>query len=556
VGSREYPAESGPIAGQAKLDSLARSVSELIVVFLIYVVSARLGLMMGAVSGFATLVWPPTGIALVALLLRGVRLWPAVMLGAFVANIWTGAPFWVALGIGLGNTLEAVLAVYLLTRLARFRVSLDRLLDVVALVALAAALSTVASATIGVLALGAGGIVKPGHLGETWRAWWLGDALGDLVVAPVLLTWSGLGVPPTMPSRRMVEALGLAVFSAGMSYFIFLLGSPLDSDPFRQAYMLFPVLIWAAIRFGLRGVTATILLTSAIAIWGTSLDHGPFVRETLDQSLFGLQAFMAVATVTTLVLAAALAERKEAVKSREDLLAMVSHDMKNPLGAIRISTHHLLKQPPDELGPNARKQAEAIERYAQRIAALISNLLDAATIRAGHLSLIREPQDLAALVNDAVETIRPLMEQKAQTIRIEIPSALRVNGDRERILQVLSNLLGNAVKFAPERGHIMAQAAAQDGWAHCFISDDGPGIEPDKVQHVFKPYWKGESGQGTGLGLSIAKGIVEAHGGRTSVQSQTGIGTTIAFTLPLGSGRPSAPAVPLLKLMSSPGKAG
>jgi signal transduction histidine kinase len=555
VGSRGNPTEPGPIAGEAKLDSLAGGVPELIVLFLVYVVSARLGLMMGAVSGFATLVWPPTGIAMAALLLRGLRLWPAVMLGAIVANIWAGAPFWVALGIGLGNTLEAVLAVYLLTRLVHFHVGLDRLVDVVALVALAAALSTIASATIGVLTLTAGGIAKPGHFGETWRAWWLGDALGDLVVAPVVLTWSSLR-PSTLPSRRMVEALGLAIFTAGMSYFIFVLGSPLDPDPFRQAYMLFPVLIWAAIRFGPKAVAGTILLVSVIAIWGTFLEHGPFVRETLDQSLSGLQAFMAVATVTTLVLSAALAERKEALKSREDLLAIVSHDMKNPLGAIRISANHLLKQPPDELGPHARKQAEAIGRSAQRMAALITNLLDAATIRAGHLSLVREPQDLAALVNDAVEAIRPLMEHKAQTIRIEIPPVLRVNGDRERILQVLSNLLGNAVKFAPERGHITAQAAAQGGWAHCFISDDGPGIEPDKLQHVFEPYWKGESEKGTGLGLSIAKGIVEAHGGRTSVQSQSGNGTTVAFTLPLASETPSAPGFPMLKLMSSPWKAG
>ena len=123
-------------------------------------------------SGFATLVWPPTGIALAALLLGGVRLWPAVMLGAVVANLWTGASFWVATAIGIGNTLEAVLAVALLTRVARIDLGLDRLVDVLALVVLAAALSTTVSATLGVAVLDAAGIARPGHVLETWRVWW------------------------------------------------------------------------------------------------------------------------------------------------------------------------------------------------------------------------------------------------------------------------------------------------------------------------------------------------------------------------------------------------
>jgi integral membrane sensor domain MASE1 len=165
---------------------------ELVLLITVYVVSARLGLSMGPVSGFATLVWPPTGIALAALLLRGVRVWPAVTLGAIMANVLTGATFWVALAIGVGNTLEALLAVSLLRRFAGFHFRLDRLVDVVALVALAAGLSTVVSATFECSRSGRG-IVQPAQVGETWRAWWVGDALGDLVVAPVLLTWSALG---------------------------------------------------------------------------------------------------------------------------------------------------------------------------------------------------------------------------------------------------------------------------------------------------------------------------------------------------------------------------
>ncbi|HZJ55377.1 MAG TPA: MASE1 domain-containing protein [Myxococcaceae bacterium] len=535
---RADPAEADPTAGQARPGALAQA-SELILVFVAYVLSARLGLTLAPVSGFATLVWPPTGIALAALLLRGVRLWPALMLGALVANVWSGASFWVATGIGIGNTLEAILAVALLTRVARIHLGLDRLSDVLALVAFAAGLSTMVSATVGVAVLWSAGIAQPGHVGETWRAWWVGDALGDLVVAPVLLTWRSLA-GLTLSGRRVLEALALVVAAVGLSCFVFLLGPPLDSTPFRQAHTLFPVLIWAALRYGPRGGTATILLISIFAIWGTLAGHGPFVGETPDLSLLQLQIFMAVASITALVLAATSTERMEALNAEQELLAIVSHDMRNPLGALRLGTRNLLNQPAGELGPHARRHGEFIARCAQRMESLIRNVLDSATIRTGHLSLVRTPQDLSALIHEAADTFRMLAEEKSQTLRVEVPPSLPLHGDRERLLQVLSNLLANAVKFAPSEGSITARAWVLDGWAHCSISDDGPGIGPDELERVFDPYWSAGSSRGTGLGLSIVKGLVEAHGGTTFVQSEPRMGTTVGFRLPLGAEQPSA----------------
>ena len=547
-----YPAEPDSI-GREKRPGVLTQAIELTVLFAAYVLSARLGLMISPVSGFATLVWPPTGIALAALLLRGLRLWPAVMLGAVVANVWSGASVGVAVGIGIGNTLEALLAVFLLARVSRIRLGLDRLEDVLALIFLAAGLSTAVSATIGVAVLRWASIVQPGDVVETWRAWWVGDALGDLVAAPLLLTWSGLE-SPTLSFRRIVEALALAVTAVGLSWFLFLLGPAADSTAFRQAHVLFPVLIWAAIRFGPRGATATILVVSVFAIWGTLAGHGPFISEFLGLSLLKLQIFMAVASITALVLAATSTERAEALKAEQELLAIVSHDIRNPLSAVRLGTRHLLMQPPDELGPQARRHGEFVARCAQRLESLIGNLLDAATIRSGHLSLVRELQDLGVLVQDAADTFRPLADEKSQTLRVEVAPGLSVGGDRERLLQVMSNLLGNAVKFAPRKGTITARASVQDGWVHCTVSDDGPGIEPGLLERVFEPYWSGESSKGTGLGLSIVKGIVEAHGGTTSVQSQPGKGTTVGFRLPVAE--PAAPGASMPRLLSRGPKPG
>jgi len=548
VRAHAHPAERDRLARRVRPGPLVHA-SELLILFVAYTLTARLGLMVAPVSGFATLVWPPTGIALAGLLLRGVRLWPAVLLGAVVANVWSGASFWVASGIGIGNTLEATLAVLLLERVVRIHIGLDRLVDVLGLVFLAAGLSTTVSATVGVAVLRLAGIVEPGHFGETWRAWWVGDALGDLVVAPVILTWSRPG-GLALPVRRAVEALALVAVAGGLSCFVFLLGPPLEPTPFRQAHVLFPVLIWAALRFGPRGGSATILLISVFAVWGTLAGHGPFIGQTPDLSLLALQIFMGVASITALVLAAASAERVEALRAEQELLAIVSHDLKNPLGALRLGTRHLLTQRPEELGPQARKHGEFIGRIAQRMESLIGNVLDAATIRTGQLSLVAEPQDLAALIRDAADTFRPLAEEKSQSLEIHVPPELPVEGDRERLLQVLSNLLANAVKFAPKNGTITVRASAKEGWVECSVSDDGPGIGPGELQRVFEPYWSGESSSGTGLGLTIVKGIVEAHGGTTSVQSEPGRGTTVGFRLPVASGREAAPGPSVPRLLS------
>ncbi|HEY3587997.1 MAG TPA: HAMP domain-containing sensor histidine kinase, partial [Myxococcaceae bacterium] len=160
----------------------------------------------------------------------------------------------------------------------------------------------------------------------------------------------------------------------------------------------------------------------------------------------------------------------------------------------------------------------------------------------------RGPQDLSALIREAADTFRMLAEEKSQVLQEDVPPSLPVDGDRERLLQVLSNLLANAVKFAPTEGTITTRAWATDGWVHCSVSDDGPGIAPDELEHVFDPYWSGEAARGTGLGLTIVKGIVEAHGGGIFVQSAPSIGTTIGFRLPGGSGK-AAPRGVLMQRM-------
>ena len=301
----------------------------------LYAVVAKLGLRMGAVSGFATLVWPPTGIALAALLVVDRRLWPGVLLGAFAVNLWAGAAPLVAGGIAIGNTVEAVAAAWAIRRVSGFRISLDRMRDAAALVGFGAFLSTAVSATVGVLSLYAGGVITAGRLAETWRAWWLGDVIGDLVVAPLLLVWTPAGGAAALTpaaavaaARRRVprwwlEVALMALAIAVVSWFTFGPTRVLHWLGLGQAYLLFPLFIWAATRFGQRGAATVTFAVAAFAIAGTATEHGPFVRDSLAHSLLALQTFVATVAVTFLVLGAAVSERRRAtgalVDARVDL---------------------------------------------------------------------------------------------------------------------------------------------------------------------------------------------------------------------------------------------
>lgn len=287
-----------------------RVLVEIALVLVVYVFVGRAGLMLGAVSRFATLVWVPSGLSLAALLLLGYRVAPAVFLGAFITNAWTGASVPVALLIATGNTLEAILGAYAMRR-AGVRSTLEGLRHVLALIVPAAMVSTLVSATVGVGSLTLGHVVSHDRFWETWRAWWIGDVLGDLVVTPFLLTYAQAAgwVAWNRKPKQVIEAIALACLLgiAGGAMFFVPLGK--IAYPLEFPYVLFPLFIWAAVRFALPGATAATVLTAVLAIRGTVLGLGPFSRDALSEGLLGLQTFMGCAALISLVVAGAIADR-------------------------------------------------------------------------------------------------------------------------------------------------------------------------------------------------------------------------------------------------------
>ncbi len=268
-----------------------------------YVVAAVVGFRFAFVAEQITTVWAPTGIALAALLAGGLRLWPAVWAGAFLANAATGAPTWTAAVIACGNTLEAVTAVWWLRRSRRVDLAFERVGDVLAFVIVAALTCTAIAATVGVATLCAAHVQPWDRFRPLWVDWWLGDAMGALVVAPALLT----SFSPAWSRRPYARAAVWIAGSVLVTYLVF--GQVRGASPHPLEYVVFPLVIGAAVSGGPRLTSLVVLSASAVAIWYTAHGSGPFASAGVHQSLILVQAFMGVLAGTSLLLAAATAER-------------------------------------------------------------------------------------------------------------------------------------------------------------------------------------------------------------------------------------------------------
>ncbi len=286
-----------------------RHLLEVLVLAGVYFAAGRLGLSLATVSGNVSPVWPPTGVALAALVLRGPSRVPGVFLGAWAVTWMTGVALWVSLAVALGNSLAALLGALLLRRL-RFDSGLGRIRDVVALCAGAGGLCTGVSAALGPLALAAGGVLPWAKLAQASWVWWVGDLMGVLVLAPPLL----LLLSRPRWTKRWGEAALLAGLTALLGALIFLLPGLAAGARHAAAFVLFPMAAWAALRFGVGGAAAATLAIAAAAIAGTARGQGPFSFGNTTADLLVLQLFIAVSAITGLLLAAMSGERQRAME--------------------------------------------------------------------------------------------------------------------------------------------------------------------------------------------------------------------------------------------------
>ena len=237
-------------------------------------------------------------------------------------------------------------------------------------------------------------------------------------------------------------------------------------------------------------------------------------------------------------------ELARALKAREDVLAIVSHDLRTPLSVV-ATTASMLLNPKYQLSPQqVRDQYERIKRNVDLMNRMIGDLLDMANLRAGKLSIEPKPMIINEVLRDAVATHEAPAREKGVTLAYDAGTdVMRAQADRARLTQLFHNLIGNAIKFCKSGDRITVVSRTRGGTALIEISDTGPGIAPEDLPHIFDPYYSASRKHektGTGLGLYIGKGIVDAHGGQIRCGSQPGVGTTFSITLPLAAEAPAA----------------
>jgi signal transduction histidine kinase len=355
-----------------------------------------------------------------------------------------------------------------------------------------------------------------------WYRPWLRHILptidGLVVLVIVLLFYGRLG-----PRGEVVPAVALVNVAALCVFLAFSGALRLTHSAAKLATVIaVAVFLFAASLFRLHPMHVAVVSTTLV------------VSGLLAAGVTDIVRRVVLGEVGRLTLERLYAEAEQAILAREEILSVVSHDLRNPLNTISMSASLMLEMPlPAE---QRAKQLQMIRRAGQRMQRLIRDLLNVAQIEAGRLSIEARPTDVASLVAEAAETLGPVAAECSCRLETDVePNLSTALADPARIVQVLTNIVGNAIKFTPPGGQIVIAAKRVRDKVLCSVADTGPGIPEEQLPHIFDRFWQAKrvDRRGIGLGLAIVKGIVEAHGQMVWAVSTVGVGSTFYFTLPL-----------------------
>ena len=479
-----------------------------------YWLAAKGGLQLAYLHGTVAALWPPVGVGMALLTLYGLSLWPGIVLGDLAVADFS-QPAGTVLGQTIGNTLEVVIAAVLFYRLAEGRTQFGRVRDVAALV-VAAAAGTAVSAVFGAASLRLGGVIPSAQVGAVWRTWFLGDLSGALVFAPLLLCWVGSRIDAITP-RQTLEGAAIATLIVALA----LLPSPREVP-----YIVFPVLIWAALRGGPRGASGAVALATTLTVYNTAHHAGPFVRASITQSLLATQLFVAAAAVTSLVLGAVIEERHAALEA-----------LRENERRLRDSRARIVKA-----GDAARRRLERNlhDGAQQRLVSL------ALTLRLARLQLREHPGEVDHLLGEASDELQSAIDELRELARGIHPAVLTERG------------LGPALALLADHAHLPVELTAQipsrlplavEAVVYYVAAEGLTNIA--RYSHATAATLRlessnknvvlsvGDNGAGgadpnRGTGLRGLTDRVEALGGKLELHSPPGQGTQLTASIPCG----------------------
>jgi signal transduction histidine kinase len=492
----------------------------------------------------ATAVWLPTGVAFAVLVWCGYRAWPLIVLGAFLVNLVNNGNVVASLGIAAGNTFEALAAAFLIRRFAGGLEAFDSPKRIFLFV-LAVAVACTVGASGGLATLTLSGLGDVSNPSMIWLTWWLGDAIGAVIGCPLIVLWLRRW-RLEWKNGDWLEAMLLAVSAVVVGLVVFESRFGVANAHYPLEFICPPIVLWAALRFGRRETVLVNFVMLGIALHGSMHGNGPFVRSDPNETLLLLQCYMAATSITSLVVAVVVDERRRlqdeltqrakdlgrSNKELEQYAYVASHDLQEPLRMIASYSHLLNRRYREKLDAKADEFLTYIEHNVRRMEEFIKGLLEYS--RVTNSEGTNQVVQLDEVLQDAQASLANAIQKSQAVVTHDPMPTVRCN--RLEISQVLQNLLANALKFRgkePPAVHVGIRKMERE-WI-VSVKDNGIGIERQYAGRLFEMFYRIHSASeypGSGIGLAVCKKVVERHGGRIWFESAPGEGTTFYFSLP------------------------
>jgi signal transduction histidine kinase/CheY-like chemotaxis protein len=529
----------------------------LVAIGVIYFALAKGGLALASIHPSATPIWPPTGVALAAVLLWGYRTWPAIFTAAVIVNATTAGSVATAIAIATGNSLEAVVGAYLINRWSSGCNTFSTPNSVAKFALICFVIATPISASIGLTSLATAGYIERTNFANAWVTWWLGDVSGALVIAPVIVLWASSRYH-AFNRNEFLETVGVLATAAAVGLIAF---SPLiEQTPSRDPLGFLAILpmLWAALRRGPRDTATVALVLAGITIWGTLTGGGPFTTADLNVSFLLVLMFLISITVPSLLLSADVDVRKKAEESlrraqidlerkvaertqelelanaaKSRFLAMASHDLRQPLHALGLFVAQL--RTPLKSGERT-KTIERVDATRKEMDEMFNSLLDISRLDAGILTPKITEFPIARLLQKIETRFDQATREKGLRLRVRRSDAW-VRSDTMLLERILLNLVSNAVRYTL-RGGIIVGCRRRGEMLRIEVWDSGPGIPEDQKQNIFGEFFQlpaPERNQygGLGLGLAIVDRFRLLLNHQIDLASTVGRGSRFAILVPM-----------------------